>query len=256
MPPRMTTASTLTTSTPSSTANPAKPADVQAFFNQSWQIYQKLLCYNYMGHQQIYTLLHDLWRNRFRGNFSLLDLGCGDAWYAAQALQGTLIEHYHGVDLSEVALAIAAENLAGLRGKQTFSQSDLLQFVRTCPDKFDLILTSFALHHLSLAEKAEFLSRIPHLLNPGGRLLLVDVCRRSGEDRASYIQRYTQQMQRDWTEMSRAELEILSDHIASSDLPESVEIWTDLAYRYGFPRVECLYSHSDQASKLLCFYRG
>ena len=39
-----------------------------------------------------------------------LDIACGDA-SQMRALRGTKIRHYHGVDLSEPALELAAKNL-------------------------------------------------------------------------------------------------------------------------------------------------
>ncbi|MDY7013154.1 MAG: ubiquinone biosynthesis protein UbiE, partial [Cyanobacteriota bacterium] len=56
------------------------------FFNQQWQLYQKILFNNYMGHQEIYGVLHELLINDLKKPFSLLDLGCGDASFTAQAL--------------------------------------------------------------------------------------------------------------------------------------------------------------------------
>ena len=46
--------------------------------------------------------------------FSFLDLGCGDAATLAPLLASMAVQRYKGVDLSESALALAAENLTGL----------------------------------------------------------------------------------------------------------------------------------------------
>ena len=44
----------------------------------------------------------------------LLDIACGDAGQMKAALSGTKANHYHGIDLSEPALELAAKNLAGV----------------------------------------------------------------------------------------------------------------------------------------------
>jgi methylase of polypeptide subunit release factors len=46
--------------------------------------------------------------------FFFLDLGCGDAATLAPLLSNMAIQRYKGVDLSETALALAAENLKSL----------------------------------------------------------------------------------------------------------------------------------------------
>jgi len=78
--------------------------EVREFFN-AWAIYRKVLANNYMHHREIYQavteLLAEQWETR---PFKLLDLGCGDASFLAQALQGRAIQHYTGFDLSDPAL--------------------------------------------------------------------------------------------------------------------------------------------------------
>jgi 2-polyprenyl-3-methyl-5-hydroxy-6-metoxy-1,4-benzoquinol methylase len=46
--------------------------------------------------------------------FAFLDIACGDAGQMRTALAGTKVRHYHGIDLAEPALALAAKNLAGV----------------------------------------------------------------------------------------------------------------------------------------------
>ena len=48
------------------------------FFNRQWELYQKVLNNNYVGHQEIYDVLHKLLA-QWSKPFTMLDLGCGDA---------------------------------------------------------------------------------------------------------------------------------------------------------------------------------
>jgi SAM-dependent methyltransferase len=66
-------------------------------------------------------------RERFEGrSFSLLDLGCGDAHVFAPILRRISPSSYKGIDLSETALARAAENLKSLPCPVQLAHSDML----------------------------------------------------------------------------------------------------------------------------------
>jgi methylase of polypeptide subunit release factors len=72
--------------------------------------YQKLVDVDVLSHREVGALLHNTLERSFTAPFSFLDIACGDAsqmW----ALAGTKTRHYHGVDLSESALELAANNL-------------------------------------------------------------------------------------------------------------------------------------------------
>ena len=73
------------------------------FFNEQWELYQKVLSNNYMGHREIYNVLHEFLVNYYNKPFKMLDLGCGDASFSSQALLDTKINSYCGIDLSEPA---------------------------------------------------------------------------------------------------------------------------------------------------------
>lgn len=55
-------------------------------FNNQWILYQKILNNNYMGHQEIYDILHEFLLSNFQKPFKMLELGCGDATFTAKAL--------------------------------------------------------------------------------------------------------------------------------------------------------------------------
>ncbi len=68
------------------------------FFNHQWQLYQKILNNNYMGHREIYRILHEFLARYSPKPFKMIDLGCGDASFVAQALMNTTITFYQGID--------------------------------------------------------------------------------------------------------------------------------------------------------------
>lgn len=229
------------------------------FFNDQWQLYQKVLNNNYMGHKEIYGVLHNFLINHLQTPFSLLDLGCGDASITTQALLNTSISHYKGVDLSETALEIARRNLELIPCEKTFIQGDIStvvnQLVNQQNHSFDAVMTSFALHHLSLEEKDSVMSQIFHLLKPNGVLIIIDVVRPEKEERDTYIKRYLNHVRQDWSLISSQEYSMIENHISACDFPETQNILSEIALKHNFNRVECLYQDSLDTTQLLSFHK-
>ncbi|KGF73812.1 ubiquinone biosynthesis protein UbiE [Neosynechococcus sphagnicola sy1] len=224
-------------------------------FNDQWHLYQKVLHHNYMGHREVYGVVHDLLLQQFHHPFSLLDLGCGDAEFISQALVETPIATYTGVDLSATALAIAQENLAALPCQSTWVQDDFFDWVQNYEHPFDLILVSFSLHHLSLAQKDLVMGRLSQLLKPAGVLMLIDICRRPEEDRETYLRRYMAAVQQDWSRLTPQEYQMVESHITICDFPETQITLTELGHRHGFQSVTCQYQDPADTTLLLCFER-
>jgi ubiquinone/menaquinone biosynthesis C-methylase UbiE len=230
-----------------------RPVDpVADFFTDQWQLYRKILQANYMSHQQFYTALND-WLKDYPSPFQLLELGCGDASLTVQALQATAITDYVGVDLSATALTLATQNLADQPFSSQFYQSDFCQWLPTHAASYDLVLASFSIHHLSLAQKADLFGQIRTHLKLEGKFLLLDVMRRDQESRDAYMQRYLAHIQQDWTQMHPQEIDFISQHITEHDFPETLAELEQLAQTQGFKQTGCLYTDAPIAAKLICF---
>lgn len=209
------------------------------FFDE-WSIYDQVLDHNYMHHDEIYCdvrrVLTDHYHNR---SFALLDLGCGSARHLARALQGRSVSRYVGYDLADVALTYAARNLAGLGCRVELCRGDLLDALRTNSEKFDLIFTSFALHHLSSVEKALFFRSAYARLNENGMLLLIDTMRNDDEERESYLDHYWAWLRSECKTLSQEALDLLGAHIRNYDFPETTAALNAMATSAGFsPGVE------------------
>jgi SAM-dependent methyltransferase len=147
-------------------------------FFDGWRSYQKIVAANYMFHREIAADLRQVLRARFDGKpFSFLDLGCGDAATLAPVLEGLAVRRYKGVDLLQTALTLAAKNLAILPCAAELARGDFFAELAQESSSFDVIYTSYALHHLATEEKAEFFVRAERCLTDSGLLLLVDVTR-------------------------------------------------------------------------------
>src|SRR5260370_32369578 len=85
-----------------------------ALFQQQWQLYRKFVDNNYFYHREVYGQLHRILVDEAAQPFRFLDIACGDAGATVDALKGTRVAHYHGIDLSRAALDLASKALEAL----------------------------------------------------------------------------------------------------------------------------------------------
>jgi cyclopropane fatty-acyl-phospholipid synthase-like methyltransferase len=206
------------------------------FFDE-WSIYDQVLDHNYMFHDEIYQDVRRLLADHYgKRRFTLLDLGCGSARHLGPALEGRSVSRYLGYDLSDVALTHAARNLAGLGCPVELNQGDLLEGLRTSNERFDLIFSSFVLHHLVSAEKKVFFQLAYQKLSENGLLLLIDTTREEDEDPRLYLDRYCGWLRSEWEALSPEALDFICDHIRNNDFPETISEIHAMASSANFSR--------------------
>jgi SAM-dependent methyltransferase len=207
-----------------------------AFFDV-WHTYRKVVAANYMHHMEIRAHIERVLRAQFASRpFSFLDLGCGDAAILAPLLASMVVQRYKGVDLSESALALAAENLTGLSCPVELVCRDILAALAADSALYDVVYTSFALHHLSTEQKAEFFRRVAQRLEKDGLLLLTDIVREEDESLPVYLRRYCDWLRSDWSALDAEEKASACDHILNNDRPETFSVLQTLAQAGGAGR--------------------
>ena len=164
----------------------------------------------------------------------MLDLGCGDASFLAPALHGRNIQYYAGFDLSDPALVLAAENMAPLGCKTDLINIDFMEGLAQIKERFDIVFTSYALHHLSREEKAEFFHLAHNALTEQGLLIIIDVMREPNESLPVYLNNYCQWVREKWHQLDEQDLTSLTHHIRHNDLPETTAILSTMAEAEGF----------------------
>jgi len=187
-----------------------------------------------MYHREIYAKISDLLTQRKdHGQYRLLDLGCGNVRFMAPALMRSPPALYHGVDLSEAALEEARSYLAGLPATVILTHGDLLEAAESTVDKWDVIFTGFAVHHLTLEEKGRLFQAAGSCLSDCGWLLMVDVLREENQSREYYLEGYLRFMRECWTRIPPDQLEEACAHVETHDYPESLSTLNKMAHTSG-----------------------
>lgn len=218
-------------------------SDETALFRQAWTLYDTITAMNYMFHREIYALIADVLRQRHGGSpYSLLDLGCGNARFMAPCFQAAPPGRYDGVDLSAAALEEAREHLSSLQ-QVTLHHQDMLQATRQVEAAFDVIFTSFAVHHLDAETKQQLFHACAARLVPGGALIMVDVVREEGQSREEYLESYLGTMRTRWTEVRPDHLEEACTHVAAFDFPETLSGLGRMAAEAGLSQTRLLQRH-------------
>ena len=155
------------TSTAHLESGPLDVTESATEFFDTWSVYDQILDRNFMFHDEIFNDVRTFLADRFGDRpLEILDLGCGSARHISLALAGRNVLRYVGYDLSKAALAHARENLGRLNCPIELRLGDFLSGIESLTDRYDVILSSFAIHHLSADGKQQFFKRSPDTSNP------------------------------------------------------------------------------------------
>ena len=221
-------------------------------FQQEWRIYRKMVDHDYLFHRGAYWHLHEVLLEEAPRPFRFLDLACGDATASAEALRGTEVASYCGVDLSDEALRIASRALAHLPCPVTLHQGDFAEALATRQEPADVIWVGLSLHHLRSRAKLEAMRAARRLLNERGMLLVYENASPDDEDRDGWLQRWDRQ-EPDWTGLERHEWSRITAHVHACDFPETVSEWRALGREAGFASMTELFVAPTNLFRLLSF---
>lgn len=214
--------------------SPGQTVDDQAAlvqFQTQWTTYQKVVDHNSLAHKEVGAILHDV-LEAIPKPFSFLDIACGDAGQMKRVLGGTKVRHYHGIDLSEPALELAAKNLAGVPFEVELDCSDFVEALTKRPEPAGVAWCSLSIHHLPTEGKEKLLEAICR--STSDFLMLYEPTLAEGEDREAYLERFRRVNRPAWNFLTPEEWTQIDQHVTTCDLPEHAETWLELGRAAGF----------------------
>ena len=233
-----------------STDNP--PVPTQELFTDSWNVYRKMVDNDYLFHRGAYGCLHQVLSEEIHKPFRFIDVACGDASMSVEALKGTLVSHYSGLDISEQALAIAAKNLKALECSVTLQVCDFAKALSHWEQPADVVWIGLSLHHFLAPEKLEVMRCIKSIVGSKGRLLVYEDASPDGESRDAWLARWDAQKPF-WTAYSEREWNYVTAHVHASDFPETDSVWRQLGNEAGFGRVQELFESPTKLFRVYSF---
>ncbi len=213
-----------------------------------WSLYSRILANNYMRHRDLSVVLREFLAGLAR-SCRVVDLGCGDGWMARECLKSTRVLRYVGIDTSADAIArVRACPPAGTNpdnARIDLCCDDVFIALPALPaGEFDLVLSSYCLHHFSQPRKQDVLRQIRRLLTPDGGFIWTDVARHSQQTRDTYLKSLVHEIRQNWPALRSDEVEETVAHVLSSDFPEEQQWMLDTARECGFSLARAL--HRDE----------
>lgn len=174
--------------------------------------------------------------------FKVIDLGCGTGTLSVEILKRFPKAKITCVDIAENMLKIAEEKLGS--GFE-YINSDFNDFI--FPDKYDLAVSSLALHHLANDEdKKNFYNKIYNALNPEGVFINADII--TGSDKflqEIYLEKWIKYMERN---MSKEEIkEKWLPNYYSEDRPIPLIQQLKMLDKAGFKDIDVIWKYYNYA---------
>lgn len=213
--------------------------DPSKIFISSWNIYQKVIQANYMKHLEL-----GIYSQKYLRDFAsseplrMLDIGCGDARQISQQLSDLNILSYTGYDLSEEAVSLARQNMAKTGAHLSFRIGKMEELIKVETSTFNVIYSSFAIHHLQGAAKQEFIRDCFRVLEMDGLFILIDVKIEPGQSREVYNSSYANWIHSDWDILREEEKNAVAAHLLTCDFPIEMSTYIQYAEDTGLKLVD------------------
>jgi 2-polyprenyl-3-methyl-5-hydroxy-6-metoxy-1,4-benzoquinol methylase len=213
--------------------------DPSRIFINSWNIYQKVIQANYMKHRDL-----GIYSQKYLKDFAshqalrVLDIGCGDAKQISRQLLDLNISSYNGYDLSEDAVSLARQNMSKTGVALTFRIGKMEELIKTETATYNVIYSSFAIHHLQEEAKKTFLMDCFQVLEKGGLFILIDVKRGAEQSREEYNKSYVDWINSDWNSLTEEEKKTVAAHLTTCDFPVATSEYIQFAESAGFILVD------------------
>ncbi len=207
----------------------AKNSEVSEYFNKNWELYQQSVESNLLYHHEMFSALDKFLSDHFKSTpFSLADLGCGDGSAVKNTLINKSLSHYIGVDSASDLIASAPDIMVELNCEKRFLCENMATAIKNL-EPINVILSSYALHHLNYAEKVAFIHDCYEKITHHGHLLLIDVVLGNLQQREEWLDNLQQRMTETFPHLSSVEIEHRLKHPRNDDFPESIDTYRSIA---------------------------
>lgn len=224
--------------------NSSRDTSVELF--RHWGLYDRIILGNHMRHQQMALAVTNAAQS-LNAPCRVLDPGCGDGQLAAMALCNCHCEWWHGVDLSRAALDSAHQ----LFPSQTiihFTEGHLTTVTHQLAEQWlqgrstppNLLLASYALHHLSESQLQQTLADLACVPQPRA-FCWIDLYLSEDESRQEWLHRFHTTALPTWSNLTEADVSEVIAHMQTSDFPLTESRRVELATQFGFQSHEVLY---------------
>lgn len=205
-------------------------------FKRNWQIYTQIALNNYMFHNDFAMHTSPVFKSASESGQSIdvLDCGCGDAYQLSQQLKGLPVSSFTGYDMSEQALDLARKNFRDFDCSVVLKNGPMQDLILNESGFFDVIYSSFAIHHLQDDGKKEFLNSCYDRLKPGGKIVLIDLLRPADQNISEYLEEYIGVITDTWNTISVSDKELIFDHMRNYDFPAIVDDFSNWISETGF----------------------
>lgn len=221
---------------PKSTIN-----ETSAYFNANWQRYQDSINRDTLFHKEMFSALVKFFAQHYANRpFTLLDIGCGDSQFMAPVLANTSIRKYYGVDQAADVLKLAENNLANIHCEKEFICQDMLNVMSEWRTAVDIIFSSYAIHHLTTAQKNEFIQQCKNNLTEPGFLLMVDGVLAKQQSRDEWLEALRARMKIANPGITKEELDERMVHPCANDFPDSISTFEAIAKNQDWKNFQVL----------------
>jgi 2-polyprenyl-3-methyl-5-hydroxy-6-metoxy-1,4-benzoquinol methylase len=209
--------------------------DPTQIFIRNWEIYQKVIRENYMKHEELGEAAQKHLQVFVQHSpIKMLDIGCGDAHQISEQLKQLNFSTYTGYELSEQATQFAEKHFAAFEKKVNFQIGSMQELIKKDQLSYNVIYSSFAIHHLTDDEKKEIINDCYVKLEDGGLFILIDIKRLPGQSIEEYKASYVKWINQYWNALLEDEKKAIIDHLNTCDLPVETKAYIEYAIQAGF----------------------
>jgi ubiquinone/menaquinone biosynthesis C-methylase UbiE len=228
----------------------AVSVDSAALFQRSWNSYKTLVRNNDLCHHDIVNAIRaDLGSEvRTKSACLVLDLACGDLFVPLKVFSDPSLpvsmEKITGVDASRAALDYARSAIqleANSVKSVELIEDEVMRFLESQQEKYDIVFVTFMLHHLSSEQKFLALQKIYSLMEKGGVLYYADVYNAvPGSDRDVVMDRWKERMQK-YQNLTEEQINEIWEHVSTKDYPEEESVMKKMLDDCGFVDTKCIF---------------